>query len=223
MASLSWSESLLQLLNKHRHFFSDHVCLRTIRNGLEDYIKRHVPASVEENLFQTGLEMMAKDLDCRDGEMLTPHMFVLYMFVLYRSSIKYLDIPSLGNHSDRVTVLDLLYNVGAQHGHQVTTVKFKMFEHSNISIEENYLTKRVLRGFMDVTTLVLWRAADDAMLQIIGHTCRTLQTLDLWKCSKVTDSGVEMMLGLEAQGRTKLCQSLEKITIRDTAITHLGA
>ena len=222
-ASLSWTEAVLKVLNRHRHFFSDHVCLRTIRNRLEEYIKRHVPLSVEESLFQAGLEMMKKDLDCRDGEMLTPHMFVLYMFVLYRSNIKYLDIPSLGNHSDRVTVLDLLYNVGAQHGHQVTTVKMKMFEHSNISIEENYLTKRVLRGFMDVTVLVLWRAADDAMLQIIGHTCRNLQSLDLWKCSKVTDSGVGMLLGLEAQSKTKLCQSLEKITIRDTAISHLGA
>ena len=223
LASLSWTEALLKLLNRHRHFFSDHVCLRTIRNRVEDYIKCHVPLSVEETLFQTGLDIMKKDLDCRDGEMLTPHMFVLYMFVLYRSNIKYLDIPSLGNHSDRVTVLDLLYNVGAQHGHQVTTVKMKMFEQSNISIEENYLTKRVLRGFMDVTVLVLWRAADDAMLQIIGHTCRSLQTLDLWRCCRVTDNGVNMLLGLEAQSKTKLCQSLEKITIRDTAISHLGA
>jgi len=39
----------------------------------------------------------------------------------------------------------------------------------------------------------------------------------------VTDTGVQMLLGLEAQGRTKLCSSLEKITIRDTAISHVGA
>jgi len=222
-ASLSWTEALVKVLKKHRHFFSDHVCLRTIRNRLEDYIRRHVPLSVEESLFQTGLELLKKEVDCRESEMATPHMFVLYMFVLYRSNIRYLDMPALGSHSDRVTVLDLLYNVGAQYGHQLNTVKMKMFQHSNISIEENYLTKRVLRGFMEVTTLVLWRAADDAMLQIIGHTCKNLQSLDLWKCSKVTDTGVEMLLGLEAQGRTKLCQSLEKITIRDTAISHIGA
>jgi len=222
-ASLSWTEALVKVLSKHRHFFSDHVCLRTIRNRLEDYIRSHVPLSVEENLFQTGLELIKKEVDCRESDSLTPHMFVLYMFVLYRSNIKYLDLPALANHTDRVTVLDLLYNVGAQYGHQVTTVKMKMFQHSNISIEENYLTKRVLRGFMEVTSLVLWRAADDAMLQIIGHTCKNLTSLDLWKCSKVTDTGVQMLLGLEAQGRTKLCSSLEKITIRDTAISHVGA
>jgi len=224
-ASLSWTEALVKVLNKHRHFFSDHVCLRTIRNRLEDYIRSHVPLSVEESLFQTGLELIKKEVDCdwRESEMVTPHMYVLYMFVLYRSNIKYLDMPALSNHSDRVTALDLLYNVGAQYGHQLTTVKMKMFQHSNISIEENYLTKRVLRGFMEVTTLVLWRAADDAMLQIIGHTCKNLTSLDLWKCSKVTDTGVQMLLGLEAQGRTKLCSSLEKITIRDTAISHVGA
>ena len=222
-ASLSWTEALVKVLSKHRHFFSDHVCLRTIRNRLEEYIRRHVPLSVEETLFQTGLDLLKKEVDCRESDMVTPHMFVLYMFVLYRSNIKYLDMPALASHSDRVTVLDLLYNVGAQYGHQLNTVKMKMFQHSNISIEENYLTKRVLRGFMEVTSLVLWRAADDAMLQIIGHTCKNLQSLDLWKCSKVTDTGVEMLLGLEAQGRTKLCSSLEKITIRDTAISHVGA
>ena len=72
----------------------------------------------------------------------------------YTALIKSLDIPSLRAHADRVTVLDLLYNVGAQHGHQLHTVKIKMFDSPAISIEENYLTKRVLRGFHDVTTLV---------------------------------------------------------------------
>ena len=76
-------------------------------------------------MFQSGLEMIKKECT---GEMTTPHMYVLYMFVLYRSNIRYLDIPGLRCHNDRVTVLDLLYNVGAQHGHQLSTVKMKMFD-----------------------------------------------------------------------------------------------
>ena len=94
---------------------------------------------------------------------------------------------------------------------------------ASISIEENYLTKRVLRGFHDVTNLVIWKAADDAMLQIIGHTCHNLQSLDLWKCVKVTDTGVQMLLGLDGLVKTKLCASLEKIIIKDTSITDEGA
>jgi len=219
-ASQSWTQNLVSVLMKHRHFFSDHVCLRTIRNRVEEYLKCLVPASVEEQLFQSGLEMIKKE--CSE-EITTPNMFVLYMFVLYRSNIKYLDVPGLRCHADRVTVLDLLYNVGAQHGHQLSTVKIKMFDQPSISIEENYLTKRVLRGFHDVTNLVIWRAADDAMLQIVGHTCRSLVSLDLWKCVKVTDKGLRMLLGLDGQNKTKICSSLEKIIIKDTSITDEGA
>ena len=225
-ASQSWSRALVSVLSRHRHIFSDHVCLRTIRNRLEEYLRGLVPPSVEESLFQSGLEMMRKECGADMAGMAglaSPDMFVLYMFVLYRSNIKYLDIPALRSHNDRVTVLDLLYNVGAQHGHQLATIKIKMFESATISIEENYLTKRVLRGFHDLQTLVLWRAADDAMLQIIGHTCRNLASLDLWKCVKVTDTGLRMMLGLDGPVKTKICSSLEKIIIKDTSITDDGA
>ena len=61
-----------------------------------------------------------------------------------------------------------------------------------VSKEENYLTKRVLRGFMNLKTLVLWKAADDAMLQIIGITCKSLESIDLWKSIKVTDLGIRI-------------------------------
>jgi len=44
---------------------------------------------------------------------------------------------------------------------------------------ENYLTKRVLKRFMNLETLVLWKAADDAMLQMIGMTSKSLEPIDL--------------------------------------------
>ena len=115
-----------------------------------------MPAQVEEALFQAGLELVRRESGGEVVELLpaSPDLLLLYLFVLYRGSIKSLDIPRLRAHADRVTVLDLLYNVGAQHGHQLHTVKIKMFDSPAISIEENYLTKRVLRGFHDVTTLV---------------------------------------------------------------------
>ena len=150
-----------------------------------------VPPSVEEELFQLGLVMLRNEVWGGDN-MFSPDMFVLYMIVFYKPEMKHVEVPSLSQHADKVTVLDLLYNLGAQQGHSLQSAKIKMFEDSKISIEENYLTKRVLRGLMNLNTLVLWKAADDAMLQIIGITCNNLQYIDLWKSIHVTDLGIRM-------------------------------
>ena len=61
------------------------------------------------------------------------------------------------------------------------------------------------------------------MLQIIGHTCHRLEVLDLWRCVKVTDAGVRMMLGLDSEARTKLSSTLQRVIIKDTAVTDEGA
>lgn len=220
-ASQAWTQFVLTVLRKHRHFFADHACLRTIRTKLGEYIKFKVPPSVEEELFHHGSMLLKKEVWNEDD--LSPDMFVLYMFVFYKPQMKHLEIPGLTRHADKVTVLDLLYNLGAQHGHLLETVKIKMFENHKISIEENYLTKRVLRGFMELKTLVLWKAADDAMLQIIGITCKNLESIDLWKSSKVTDLGIRMFLGLDAQNNTRLCKTLQKVMIKDTSVTDIGA
>ena len=185
-ASQSWSQFVLKVIGAHRHLFADHVCLRTIRTKLGEYLKYKVPAGVEEDLFHHGLGMIKTEVWGGD-DFFSPDIFVLYMFVLYKPQMKNLEVPGLSGHADKVTVLDLLYNLGAQHGHLLQSAKIKMFQHSEISIEENYLTKRVLRGFMNLKTLVLWKAADDAMLQIIGITCKNLESIDLWKSVKVTD------------------------------------
>jgi len=221
-ASLSWSHYVLSLLRQHRHFFSDHICLRSLRQVLGDHLARHIPHTLEEELFHRGLSLLSREV-WQQGDPLIPDMYVLYMFVFYKADMKQLEVPSLARHADRVTVLDLLYNLGTPHGHQVTMAKLKMFSSPNISIEESYLVKRVLRGFMHLRSLVLWKAADDAMLQIIGLTCRTLESIDLWKSIKATDLGVRHLLGLEAQSNSRLCKTLSRVMIRDTGVTDEGA
>merc|ERR1740128_919419 len=187
-----------------------------------EHLKCRVPPSVEEELFHHGLVMLKKEV-WEGDDFLSPDMYVMYMIVCYKPQMKHLEVPGLSQHADRVTVLDLLYNLGAQHGHLLQSAKIKMFEHSKISIEANYLTKRVLRGFMNLKTLVLWKAADDAMLQIIGITCKSLESIDLWKSTKVTDLGIRMFLGLDAQNKTRLCKTLQKGMIKDTSVTDIGA
>jgi len=222
-ASLSWTKYVLSLLRQHRHFFSDHVCLRALRQVLGDHLAIHTPHVLEEELFHRGLALLNREVWGCQGDSLTPDMFVLYMFVFYKPDMKQLEVPSLSRHADRVTVLDLLYNLGTPHGHQLTQAKIKMFDRPEISIEESYLTKRVLRGFMHLRSLVLWKAADDAMLQILGLTCRSLESIDLWKSVSVTDLGIRHFLGLDAQTNTRLCKTLHTVMIRDTGVTDEGA
>ena len=136
-ASQSWSQFVLKVLGLHRHLFADHVCLRTIRTKLGEYLKWKVPAGVEEDLYHHGLGMLKTEVWGGD-DFFSPDIFVLYMFVLYKPQMKNLEVPGLSLHADKVTVLDLLYNLGAQHGHLLQSAKIKMFQHSEISIEENY-------------------------------------------------------------------------------------
>ena len=121
-----------------------------------------------------------------------PHSWVPFMYVFYRwaekisalpqkylrpyvsPDLRALEVPALLRSQDRLTVLDLLYNLGTPHGHQATQLKVKMFESQNISVEESYILKRVLRGFRQLRSLLLWRVCDDAMLQILGVTCHHL-------------------------------------------------
>jgi len=221
-ASQSWTRHVLNVLRHHRHFFADHLCLRTLRQVLGDYLGTYIPHVLEEELFHRGLVLLSREV-WQEADPLIPDMFVLYMFVFYRPDMKQLEVPALSKHSDRVTVLDLLYNLGTPHGHLVTQAKFKMFDQVDLSIEESYLTKRVLRGFMHLKSLVLWKAADDAMMQILGITCKSLESIDLWKSINVTDLGIRHFLGLDGQTNTRLCKTLEKVMIRDTGVTDVGA
>ena len=124
---------------QHRHFFADHVCLRALRQVLGDHLRRHTPPCLEEELFHRGLGLLARQVWHEADSDLKPDMFALYMFVFYKSDMKQLEVPSLARHTDKVTArLDLLYNLGAPHGHQLTQVKIKMFERPDISIEETW-------------------------------------------------------------------------------------
>ena len=50
----------------------------------------------------------------------TPNMWVPFMYVFYQTEIKQVEMPALIRSQDRLTVLDLLYNLGTPHGHQVS-------------------------------------------------------------------------------------------------------
>jgi len=227
LAGITWARFILKVLQDHRHLFADHLCLRTIRAELNDHLQGRVPLSLQEDLFQHGLTLLKKEVNGDPflslDDLLTPDMFVLYMFVCYKPDVKSLEVPELVRKVDKVTVLDILYNLGSPYGHQLDSLKIKMFQSSQISSEESYLAKRVLRGFRCLKSLILWKAADDAMLQIIGLTCHQLEILDLWKSINVTDQGIRMLLGLDGERCTNLRRCLKQVMVKDTAVTDEGA
>jgi len=226
LASDAWLQYVLFHLRQHRHYFADLLCLRQLRSQLGRYVDYHLPRTVREDCLLRGSKLVRKDVwSGGDGssDLIIPDLFVPFLFVFYKTDMKQLEIPCLTRHSDRVTVLDLLYNHGTPHGHSLETIRINMFDRPELSIEESYLVKRVLRGFLSVRSLVLWKVCDDAMLQIIGVTCRHLEMFDIWKSVSVTDLGVRMLLGMDAVQPTKLCSLLNKIMIKDTSITDVGA
>ena len=65
-------------------------------------------------------------------DFLTPNMFVPFMYVFYNTDINQLEIPTLIREQNRLTVLDMLYNLGTPDGHEAHSMKVKMFETSNL-------------------------------------------------------------------------------------------
>jgi len=223
LASGCWTKAVLSVLSEHRHSFSDQLCLRLIRQKISQNILESLPRVLREQLFQQGCSVVRRELGSAVRDFLTPNLWVPFMYVFYQPELKHLEIPALIRSQDRLTVLDLLYNLGTPHGHQAQCLKIKMFETPNISIEEAYVLKRVLRGFRQLRSLILWKICDDAMLQILGVTCHHLDNIDIWKSTNATDKGIRMFLGLDAERPFKVCSSLTKVAIKDTSITDLGA
>ena len=156
-------------------------------------------------------------------DFLTPDMFVPFMYVFYNTDINQLEIPTLIREQNRLTVLDMLYNLGTPTGHEAQSLKVKMCETSNISIGQSYVLKRVLRGFRELGSLTLWKVCDDAMLQISGVTCKHSENIDIWKSTNATDSGIRMFLGLDAETPFKVCSTIKKVSIKATPITDTRA
>ena len=99
------------------------------------------------------------------------------MYVFYNTDIKQLEVPPLVRVQDRLTVMDMLYNLGTPNGHDAHTLKVKMFDTQNISIEESYVLKRVLRGFRSLSSLIIWKVG---ILQL-SIFCYLLHSLNpLW-------------------------------------------
>ena len=171
VASISWTKAVLSILKQHKHFFSDHACLRMLRQKIGQHVMQELPAVIRKELFQHGCLAVRREIWSAVRDFLTPDMFVPFMYVFYTTDIKQLEIPTLIRDQDRLTVLDMLYNLGTPNGHEVESLKVKMFENANISVGESYVLKRVLRGFRNLTSLTLWKVCDNAMLQIIGVSC----------------------------------------------------
>lgn len=222
-ASIAWTQAVMSVLAEHKHTFADHACLRLLRAKITVNLLDKLPRVVREQVWREGCGVVRRAVWSAVRDYHQPHSWVPFMYVFYSPDFRSLEIPTLLRSQDRLTVLDLLYNLGTPHGHAAQSLKIKMFETNNISIEESYILKRVLRGFRQLRSLVLWRVCDDAMLQILGVTCHDLLEVDIWKSTAATDAGVRMFLGLDAERPFRVCSSIKRVAIKDTSITDYGA
>ena len=157
LASIYWTRKVLEVLRQHKHYFADHACLRSLRAKLGGHLYQQLPRVGREELFQHGCLALRRETWSAVRDSLTPALFVPFLYVFYSPDTKQLEIPPLIRVQDRLTVLDFLYNLGTPDGHRATILKMKMFESPSISVGESYVLKRVLRGFMDLRLLILWK------------------------------------------------------------------
>jgi len=224
LASKAYIQQVIQILRKHQHYISDAVCLRSLRKQIGHHLKDSIAKTLREELVRFGSALIQRQTPWSAvRDFLVPDLLVPFLYVFYDADLRYLEVPVLVRYPDRVALLDLLNNVGTPGGHDLEVLKLRMFERADICVEEEYLIKRVLRGFLNLKSLTLWKVCDNAMLQILGVTCRQLQVLDIWKSTGVTDTGVAMFLGLEAEKPFRVCSTLRKVLIKDTSITDRGA
>ena len=147
-------------------------------------------------------------------------MFVPFLSACYTTDTSRLEVPGLVRVQDRVTVLDTLQQLGT---HAASSLALKLFDCPTISSQEQALTRQALAGFPHLQQLVLWKACDDSMLEVVGATCLSLTSIDIWKSTQTTDQGVRALLGLDLSRPRQLCSSLREVAIKDTSVSDCGA
>ena len=191
------------------------ILLRT--SNLSRYLDALLPRSLQEEAFHRGAQMLRNELCLFDDAF--PVLFCL----LWRNRFHHLDLPLIADKEDRVSVLEFLTSDSASNEERgkIVSAKFRLFETSDLDIQESYLMKRILRTFANLRVLVLWWACDDQMLNIVGETCRQLEALDVWRSAAVTDLGLKMLLssGFDKGG---CYETLVRLGVKETSCTHLG-
>lgn len=220
-AGLAWCRAVLALLRRHRHSFSDSVCLRVLRGRLCGHLARTLPHCLRQELFQQGCLALRREAPWSAiRDYLSPDMFVPYLSSCYTTDTARLEVPGLARPQDRLSVLDTLHQLGP---HQADHLTLQLFDCPAISAEESSLTARALAGFPHLSSLTLWRACDDRMLGLLGAACPLLASLDIWRSAEATDRGVRALLGLDLARPGPACAALRSVAIRDTSVSDSGA
>ena len=103
-----------------------------MRQTITQKILDKLPRVIQEQLFQQGCSVVRREVWSAVRDFRSPNMWVPFMYVFYQTEIKQVEMPALIRSQDRLTVLDLLYNLGTPHGHQVTLALILGDRHYNI-------------------------------------------------------------------------------------------
>ena len=208
-----------------------------MRGRLGEHLARQLPHCLRQQLFQQGCQALRREvvwsalrdflrcvpvirLKSMSFTFYSPDMFVPFLSACYTTDTSRLEVPGLVRVQDRVTVLDTLQQLGT---HAASSLALKLFDCPTISSQEQALTRQALAGFPHLQQLVLWKACDDSMLEVVGATCLSLTSIDIWKSTQTTDQGVRALLGLDLSRPRQLCSSLREVAIKDTSVSDCGA
>ena len=233
----SFSDSLKVLRNFDESDGGKDLTTHLDAEALHAYVERFLPASVQEESFHRGAQLLRKELDS--------DMFPRYFRLLWKPHFRHLDLPPISEADHRIATLDFIVDsfAGGRQGAKkvshddaaggfLETAKLRLFETCEIGIEESYLLKRVARTTLtaNLTVLLLWWVCDDQLLNIIGASCRRLESLDVWRSAAVTDVGVKMLFAASSScsssssssSSSGLCRTLKRLVVKETSCTHVG-
>jgi hypothetical protein len=212
----------------------------TGEGSIADYLDGLVPLSFQEDLFHLGGHLLKQDEVSFD-------MFPVFFNCLWRSEFLHLHLPVIQDPSHRLSILERLLSSCEGDGQVVrlTSLKHRLQDVKcpQLSLEESYITKRVLRTCtQNLKCLLLWKVCDNQMLQILGTTCPTLELLDIWRSISVTDLGIHHLVGTQPapphadeeveecssnagllSATNAVCRSLKKVVIKETNCSHHGS
>lgn len=193
-----------------------------------DYL---LPRSMQEEVFHRGAQVLRQEQLLEVASTGGGHdLFVPFFQLFWRSDFQLLNLPGMSSSSDRTRVLENLAE-NLRDGPSPEVAKFRMFDNQTLTLEESYFLKRALRDLgANLRVLVLWKVCDDAMLAILGSTCRSLEAVDLWRSGNVTDAGLRYLLRLgwdprgdSGQQGHQVRLTLRRVVIKETSCTHVGS
>jgi len=205
-------------------------CLRTQRDQMSRYLDNILPLHIQETIFNKVLSILSRDTSEKNKHTnfldsgSCPNARVLFITIFYKTKFKSLELSSCCGEQKSVAHILQAFNTNdtttnnnilQENAKSLIAVRVKLFSRVHLSIEESYSLKQFLRTLVFLKNLTLWYVTDDSILHIIKETCPGLESIDVWKSSRVTDRGIQQFLH-------PYNSQIKRLLVKETSLTTTG-